>query len=126
VLILDHLKTLHVFTDEEIRLATTLAAQAAVALEKARLYDEIQQRLQQTETLLAVSQAIGSAPDLPEAVRRTTREMVRILGADTGVAWCMTGGGDRFIPSRATTCRVSCASCSRACPSPRTTRCSTS
>jgi signal transduction histidine kinase/ActR/RegA family two-component response regulator len=98
VLILDHLKTLHVFTDEEIRLATTLAAQAAVALEKARLYAEIQQRLQQTETLLAVSQAIGSAPDLTEAIRRTTREMVRILGADTGVAWCVTRGGDRFIP----------------------------
>jgi signal transduction histidine kinase/CheY-like chemotaxis protein len=98
VLILDHLKTLHVFTEEEIRLATTLAAQAAVALEKARLYDEIQQRLQQTETLLAVSQAIGSAPDLPEAIRRTTREMVRILGADNGVAWCVTRGGDRFIP----------------------------
>jgi signal transduction histidine kinase/ActR/RegA family two-component response regulator len=98
VLILDHLKTLHVFTDEEIRLATTLAAQAAVALEKARLYDEIQQRLQQTETLLAVSQAIGSAPDLTEAIRRTTREMVRILGADNGVAWCVTRGGDRFIP----------------------------
>lgn len=98
VLILDHLKTLHVFTEEEIRLATTLAAQAAVALEKARLYDEIQQRLQQTETLLAVSQAIGSAPDLPEAIRRTTREMVRILGADSGVAWCVTRGGDRFIP----------------------------
>ncbi len=98
VLILDHLKTLHVFTEEEIRLSTTLAAQAAVALEKARLYDEIQQRLQQTETLLAVSQAIGSAPDLTEAIRRTTREMVRILGADTGVAWCVTRGGDRFIP----------------------------
>src|SRR5262245_50671742 len=98
VLILDHLKTLHVFTEEEIRLATTLAAQAAVALEKARLYDEIQSRLQQTETLLAVSQAIGSAPDLPEAIRRTTREMVRILGADNGVAWCVTRGGDRFIP----------------------------
>jgi len=98
VLILDHLKTLHVFTEEEIRLANTLAAQAAVALEKARLYDEIQQRLQQTETLLAVSQAIGSAPDLTEAIRRTTREMVRILGADAGVAWCVTRGGDRFIP----------------------------
>lgn len=98
VLILDHLKTLHVFTEEEIRLAVTLAAQAAVALEKARLYDEIQSRLQQTETLLAVSQAIGSAPDLPEAIRRTTREMVRILGADNGVAWCVTRGGDRFIP----------------------------
>ncbi|HKW95720.1 MAG TPA: GAF domain-containing protein [Methylomirabilota bacterium] len=97
VLILDHLKTLHVFTEEEIQLATTLAAQAAVALEKARLYDEIQQRLQQTETLLAVSRAIGSAPDLTEAIRRTTREMVRILGADTGVAWCVTRGGDRFI-----------------------------
>ena len=98
VLILDHLKTLHVFTEEEIRLSTTLAAQAAVALEKARLYDEIQSRLQQTETLLAVSQAIGSAPDLTEAIRRTTREMVRILGADNGVAWCVTRGGDRFIP----------------------------
>src|SRR4030095_1896984 len=98
VLILDHLKTLHVFTEEEIRLATTLAAQAAVALAKARLYDEIQSRLQQTETLLAVSQAIGSAPRSPHAIRRTTREMVRILGADNGVAWCVTRGGDRFIP----------------------------
>src|SRR5258708_30310023 len=90
VLILDHLKTLHVFTEEEIRLATTLAAQAAVALEKARLYDEIQQRLQQTETLLAVSQAIGSAPHPPHAHPRTTRETARLLGPDAGLAWCVT------------------------------------
>src|SRR4029453_3931674 len=41
---------------------------------------------QQTETLLAVSQAIGSAPHLSQSTPRTPREMGRILGGNNGAA----------------------------------------
>ena len=98
VLSLDHLQEARPFTQNQIQLATTLATQAAVALDKARLYQEIAQRLQQTETLLAVIRALASTLDFTEAVRQTTREIVRALGADMGGAWCVMGGSDQLTP----------------------------
>jgi signal transduction histidine kinase len=86
-------------------LLQSFATQAAIAIRNARLYEElachaeslehevaerareIQQRFRQTETLLAVSQVVGSTLDVKEIVRLTTREMVRALGADMGGAW---------------------------------------
>jgi signal transduction histidine kinase len=41
---------------------------------------------------------VGSTLDLSEVLRRTTREMVRALGADTGIAWLLTPTRDRFVP----------------------------
>jgi PAS domain S-box-containing protein len=70
----------------------------ALALNTVRLYEEAQQRLKQTETLLTVSQAIGSTLELTEIVRRATREMVRALGANTGGAWRLSPSGDQLIP----------------------------
>ncbi|MBI4589551.1 MAG: GAF domain-containing protein [Candidatus Rokubacteria bacterium] len=71
-----------VFGKEEVRLAQAFADQAAMALENAQLYQETQERLNRTETLLAVSQAIGSTLDLTETMRRVARETARALGAD--------------------------------------------
>jgi signal transduction histidine kinase len=39
------------------------------------------------ETLFAVSKAVGSQLDLVEALRQTTRALVRALGADVGSVW---------------------------------------
>ena len=64
----------------------------------ARLYEETQERLRHTETLLAVSQDAGSTLDLTEILRRTTRAMVRALGADIGGAWLTSEDGSRFVP----------------------------
>jgi GAF domain-containing protein/CheY-like chemotaxis protein len=71
-----------VYSPADIALAQALADQAALALENARLHEETQQRLAQTETLLAVSQAVGSPLDLTETVRRVARETCRTLGSD--------------------------------------------
>jgi GAF domain-containing protein/ActR/RegA family two-component response regulator len=60
--------------------------------------EETQQRVRQTETLLAVSQAAGSTLDLTEILRRTTRELVRALGADTGGAFIASPDGESFVP----------------------------
>jgi signal transduction histidine kinase len=45
-----------------------------------------------------VSQALGSTLELSEVLRRATREMVRALGADMGVAWLLAPDRTRFVP----------------------------
>jgi GAF domain-containing protein len=44
-------------------------------------------RLRETETLLSVSQALGSTLDLTEVLRRVSRETARAFGADTAGAF---------------------------------------
>ena len=86
------------FQSEEVALAQALGTSAAVGIRNARLHEETELRLRHTETLVSVSQAVGSTLDLSEVLRRTTREMVRALGADTGMAWLLTPTRDRFVP----------------------------
>ena len=86
------------FQQEEVALAQALGTSAAVGIRNARLHEETELRLRHTETLVSVSQAVGSTLDLSEVLRRTTREMVRALGADTGMAWLLTPTRDRFVP----------------------------
>jgi len=86
------------FQNEEVTLAQALGTSAAVGIRNARLHEETQLRLRHTETLVSVSQAVGSTLDLSEVLRRTTREMVRALGGDTGMAWLLTPMRDRFVP----------------------------
>jgi signal transduction histidine kinase/CheY-like chemotaxis protein len=86
------------FNTEEVALVQALATSAAVAIRNARLYEETQLRLRHTETLVSVSQAIGATLDLTEVLRRATREMVRALGADMGVAWLLAPDRTHFVP----------------------------
>jgi len=88
----------HVFTPEEQALGEALATSASVAIRNARLYEQTQERLRHTETLLVVSQDASSTLELSEILRRTTRAMVRTLGADTGGAWLLSEDGSRFVP----------------------------
>jgi len=91
-------RTRHVFTPEELALGEALATSASVAIRNARLHEQTEERLRHTETLLAVSQDASSTLELTEILRRTTRAMVRSLGADTGGAWLLTEDGSRFVP----------------------------
>ncbi|PYN74778.1 MAG: hypothetical protein DMD97_16640 [Candidatus Rokuibacteriota bacterium] len=87
----------HEFTPEEQALGEALATSASAAIRNARLYEQTQERLRHTETLLAVSHDASSTLELTEILRRTTRAMVRALGADTGGAWLQSEDG-RFLP----------------------------
>jgi signal transduction histidine kinase/CheY-like chemotaxis protein len=88
----------HVFTPEELALGDALATSASVAIRNARLHEQTQERLRHTETLLVVSQDASSTLELTEILRRTTRAMVRALGADTGGAWLLADDESRFVP----------------------------
>jgi two-component system NtrC family sensor kinase len=52
------------FTPDDIRLVQVIASQSAPAIENARLYEELQRRLQQTEALRVISQSISNTLDL--------------------------------------------------------------
>ena len=96
VVVADRLR--RAFTREDIRLLAAFADQAALSLESARLYQETQRRLRQTETLLAVSDAAASTLDLTESTRRVTRELTRALGGDMGGAYLADARGDSLRP----------------------------
>ncbi len=57
-----------------------------------------ERRPTEAETLLAVSQAVGSALELREVVRRATRALVRALGADAGGAWGLSPDQQQLVP----------------------------
>ena len=63
-----------VYDDDEVRLAQAFAAQAAIALENARLYNEAQ-------TLLTVGRVVAGVSDVAEALRLVCRELSRLTGA---------------------------------------------
>jgi signal transduction histidine kinase/DNA-binding response OmpR family regulator len=71
------------FTRREITLLEMAADRAALALENARLLAETRVRLKETETLLAVGQALSLDLPTEEAMRRVARETALAFGADT-------------------------------------------
>jgi signal transduction histidine kinase/DNA-binding response OmpR family regulator/putative methionine-R-sulfoxide reductase with GAF domain len=72
-----------------------------LAYENERLNAELADRLVQAEALLAVSNTIGSTLDLPEALRRICRELVRVTGAETGSAYLHDRERDVLVPTAA-------------------------
>ncbi|HYE94247.1 MAG TPA: GAF domain-containing protein, partial [Terriglobales bacterium] len=86
------------FGDEDCRLLGALAEHAALAVDRGHLRADRENRLRETERLLAVTQAAASTFDFTEVARRMVREMVRALDADMGGAWMLARSGEAFIP----------------------------
>ena len=69
-----------------------------LAHENTRLQFEINQRLKETEAVLAISKASSSALGTQEALRRICRELTRLIGADTGAVYLHDAGSDQLMP----------------------------
>ena len=57
------------FNDDDSRVLSSVAAQAAIAIERARLYSAERRRVQESLTLLAIAQALSSTLDLTEVLK---------------------------------------------------------
>src|SRR5437867_13303328 len=70
------------FPDEELEFLNAVATHAALAIDNARLFQQTQARLRETETLLTVSHAASATLDPTETMQRLAREITRTLDAD--------------------------------------------
>jgi GAF domain-containing protein len=82
----------------DMALLQSLASQAGVAIENARLFEETQQRIAQTQLLLSVSEATASTLESTEVMRRIARATAGALGADTTAAYVLDETGQRLQP----------------------------
>jgi signal transduction histidine kinase len=69
------------FTDEDEELVTLLAAQAAVAIENARLYESATQWSRQLESLIEVGNALARETDLDRILDLVARRLLELLEA---------------------------------------------
>jgi GAF domain-containing protein len=83
---------------DEVRLVEAVAAQVGLAMENAELARQTQAKLQETETLLAVSRTLASTLDLDSMPRHFLRHMVQSLGADTAGLWLLDETGQWMVP----------------------------
>jgi GAF domain-containing protein len=75
------------FSDERIHLLETFADQAAIAIENARLFRELERRVEQLQALGEVGQAISSSLDLPTVLTTIVSNAARLSGVDSGVVY---------------------------------------
>jgi GAF domain-containing protein len=67
------------YDEEDLRLIQTLAKTLAVAVEKAQLYEAMEQRLSEQEALLAVSKAVSSSLELDVVLTKLVEQMARAI-----------------------------------------------
>jgi signal transduction histidine kinase/ActR/RegA family two-component response regulator len=71
------------FSAEDVSIATAFAAQAAIALENARLYRQAEERADKLKTLSALTRLMTSAENDSEACQAVAKAATTLLGAAT-------------------------------------------
>ncbi|MEK7276732.1 MAG: GAF domain-containing protein [Chloroflexota bacterium] len=72
------------FTDEQLKIFSAIADQAATAIEKARLYERTEERARQLATLNQAAQTITSTLELDPLLKSVLESAVDILNCDAG------------------------------------------
>lgn len=76
-------KNAHSFTEDDPRLVQVIASQAASAIENARLYEEVERRLQQAQVIDAITHSISTTLDLPSVLRLIVQSAVKTISTAT-------------------------------------------
>jgi GAF domain-containing protein len=90
--------TAGLFSDREVELLSTFADQAAIAMENARLFEQVQTRTRELTEALGQQTAIAGAltlinravTDLPLVLESLTRSAAEICGADCVALWMVS------------------------------------
>ncbi len=87
------------FSSNDVRLVQIISSQAAAAIENARLYEELQQRLQQTEALGIISQSISNTLNLHRVLELVVESAVQTIPVAThSTLYLLDQTQQKFIP----------------------------
>jgi signal transduction histidine kinase len=86
------------FSEQQIALLQTFADQAVIAIENARLFEALQDRVGELQALAEVGQAVSSSLDLDEVLTTIVSHAVRLSGADAGTIYELDEGTATFSP----------------------------
>jgi GAF domain-containing protein len=96
-------RTVRPFTEKQIELVTTFADQAVIAIENARLFEEVQARtadlarsVGELKALGEVSQSVNSTLDLKTVLETIVTKAVQLSGTDAGAIYVYSRQEDRF------------------------------
>jgi two-component system NtrC family sensor kinase len=84
------------FTDNDVVLLSALADYAAIAIENARLYTDIEDKAAQLDTLLEIAQSITAQLDLEGVLQMIVDSAVTKLGADVATLYLYDPIRDEF------------------------------
>ncbi|MCB9422686.1 MAG: GAF domain-containing protein [Ardenticatenaceae bacterium] len=85
------------YNQEHVRLASAFAAQAAVAIENARLYEETRQHAFELETLAGISTSLRTARTVPDMMAILMEKTVAAIDATFGVLFLVEPETDELI-----------------------------
>jgi len=85
------------FTNTDLVVLSTLADQAAVAIENARLFEESQRRLQEQLLLYEAGQAISSSLEYKQVLETVTHQVVRATNAQFVIIQEWDRPGNRLV-----------------------------
>ena len=91
-------RTVRPFTDKQIKLASTFADQAVIAIENVRLFDELRESLNQQTATSEVLQVISSSQgELAPVFKKMLEEATRVCNATFGGMLLQEGGAFRIV-----------------------------
>jgi PAS domain S-box-containing protein len=100
VLFVAHAQPERHFTSQDRELLAVLAAQAAVAIENARLFEESAQRQVWLNSILEMNKRIAMSQDMPSLLSRIATEAARLVGAEGANLRLLQG--DRLVTTSQT------------------------
>ena len=86
------------FSESQVALLETFADQAVIAIENARLFEELQDRVRELQALGEVGQAVSSSLDLQEVLATIVSHAVQLSGADGGTLYELDEQAGTFLP----------------------------
>jgi diguanylate cyclase (GGDEF)-like protein len=90
----------HSFSDDEVHLLTTIANQAAVAIENARLFEAERQQRQESETLREAALALTTTLDRNQVIERILGQLQQVVPYDSASVQLLKGDRLEIIGGR--------------------------
>ncbi|MDD5687028.1 MAG: GAF domain-containing sensor histidine kinase [Elusimicrobia bacterium] len=86
------------FSHEDIRFLSIIASQIAELICRAKLYEQVNQRVSELTTLRDISDTIRTEPQLEEIIEIIAEKTMKVLGSDYAVCWLLDETGEKLVP----------------------------